>query len=116
MTLYTLRNMSTGNIIARHVRRAKSPWLRTVGFLSWDAIEPEEGLWFDRCNAVHTIGMRSPLDLIFLDDAGRVVGVLRAARPNQVWLSAPGTVTIVELGPAASSRVEIGERLALEPN
>lgn len=116
MTYYTLKNLSTGNVIAHQVRRARSPWLRTVGFLSRDAIEPEEGLWFDRCSAVHTIGMRSALDLIFLDKSGCVISVLRAVKPNQAWLSAPGAATIVELGPSATSRVEIGERLMLEPN
>ena len=115
MNLYALKNATTGTIIAHQVRRAKSPWLRTVGFLSRDAIEPDEGLWFDRCSAVHTIGMRSALDLIFLDKSGCVISVLRAAKPNQAWLSAPGAATIVELGPSSSARAEIGERLTLEP-
>ncbi len=59
---------------------------RTRGLLGRPALPPETLLLLPRCNAVHTIGMRLVIDLIFLDRGGRVVNVVRAVPPNRmVW-------------------------------
>ena len=73
MTMWLVRNARPGRVLAWRVRRAEG-WLeRTVGFLPRAAIAPEEGMWFEGCHAVHTVGMRTPLDIVFLDRELRVV-------------------------------------------
>lgn len=42
------------------------------------------GLLLPRCRSVHTFGMRFDLDLVFLDGAGKVVGLRRSVRPGRV--------------------------------
>lgn len=42
------------------------------------------GLLIPRCASVHTFGMRFPLDLYFLDGAGRVLSVRRRVPPRRV--------------------------------
>jgi uncharacterized membrane protein (UPF0127 family) len=50
--------------------------------LSWLRRERAgEGLLIPACSSVHTIGMRFPLDLVFLDRRGRPLAVHRGVRP-----------------------------------
>jgi uncharacterized membrane protein (UPF0127 family) len=54
------------------------------------------GLLIPRCRSVHTFGMRFPLDVVFLDGAGRVLELRRAIPPNRVVRS-PGAIAVLEL-------------------
>jgi uncharacterized membrane protein (UPF0127 family) len=113
MKTYALENAATGEILAHDVKRARSPWLRAVGYLSRTSVTPEEGLWFDDCSAIHTIGMRASLDVIFLDRDDVVIGMMPCVPPNRIWLSWPSARTVVELGISPGRRVRVGERLRL---
>ena len=53
-----------------------------------------EGLLIPRCRSVHTFGMRFPLDLIFLDDGGRVVELRRSVPPGKVVRCPPGAAVL----------------------
>ncbi len=48
---------------------------RTSGLLFRARLTPGEGLWIHRCRAVHTIGMRYPIGLYFLDQNRKVIHV-----------------------------------------
>jgi len=113
MKTYALENVATGEILAHDVKQARSPWLRAVGFLSATTVTPEEGLWFDDCGAIHTIGMRANLDIIFLDREHIVIGIMLCVPPNRVWLSWPSARAVVELGVSEVRRVRVGETLRL---
>ena len=54
------------------------------------------GLLIPRCRSVHTFGMRFPLDVFFLDEAGRVIELRRAVSPNRV-VRCPGAIAVLEL-------------------
>jgi uncharacterized membrane protein (UPF0127 family) len=113
MKTYALENVATGEVLAHHVKQAHSPWLRAVGFLSRTSVTPEEGIWFDDCSAIHTIGMRASLDVIFLDREHVVIAIMQCVPPNRIWLSWPNARTVVELGMSRGRRVRVGERLRL---
>ncbi|HEY3435486.1 MAG TPA: DUF192 domain-containing protein [Solirubrobacterales bacterium] len=54
------------------------------------------GLLIPRCSSVHTFGMRFPLDIYFLDAAGRVISVRRRVPPRRViWQR--GAAAILEI-------------------
>lgn len=57
---------------------------RMRGLLGRDGLPRGECLLLDPCGAIHTIGMRFALDLVFLDADGRVVGVRRDVRPGRM--------------------------------
>ena len=117
MTMWLVRNTTTGRVLAWRVRRADNWIERTVGFLPRSSIAPEEGLWFEGCGAIHTLGMRTPLDVVFLDREHRVVRVESNVTPHKLHVSAPKAKTVVEFGPGFSSAnpLSIGDQLALEP-
>jgi uncharacterized membrane protein (UPF0127 family) len=52
-----LRNATTGAVIATRVDRATTFLERTVGLRARPRVRPDEGLWFDNCSAINTLGM-----------------------------------------------------------
>jgi uncharacterized membrane protein (UPF0127 family) len=56
---------------------------RRVGLARLDELPRDHALHILRCPAVHTFGMRFPLDLVWLDGKGRVVRVDRDVRAGR---------------------------------
>jgi uncharacterized membrane protein (UPF0127 family) len=115
-----LFNTTTGRVIADDVRSVNNPLSRLIGLLGHATVAPSQGIWLAHCSAVHTMGMRATIDLIFLDAGNRVVGAVPNAVPNRPAFTCRGAKTVVELG--AGSRLELvehGHKLALvetDPN
>jgi uncharacterized protein len=55
-----------------------------------------EGLLIPRCRCVHTLGMRFPLDLLFLDRGGRVIEIHRSI-PSCRLARCPAADSVLEL-------------------
>jgi uncharacterized membrane protein (UPF0127 family) len=109
-----LVNATTGDVIADDVREVRNPFTRMVGLLTRSSVAPTEGIWLARCPAVHTMGMRATIDLIFLDASDCVVATSPNAPPNRPAFTCKGAKAIVELG--AGSRLDLiepGHRLEL---
>lgn len=68
------------------VRVAATPWRRLRGLLGCRELAPGTGLLLIPCRAIHTVGMRFPIDVVFLTRAG-VVTRARTAPPGRllVW-------------------------------
>jgi uncharacterized membrane protein (UPF0127 family) len=114
MTPMRLINATTGVLIAERVRKIDDPFARMVGLLPKASVDSDEGIWLAHCSAVHTIGMRATIDLIFLDARDCVVGTTVAAVPNRPAFSKRGAKAIVELGTGARLwLLSIGDRLEL---
>jgi uncharacterized membrane protein (UPF0127 family) len=54
------------------------------------------GLLIPRCSSVHTFGMRFPLDLVFLDGAGRAIEIHFRVKRRRI-VSCPGAGAVLEL-------------------
>jgi uncharacterized membrane protein (UPF0127 family) len=111
-----LRNASTGKLLARSVRRARTPWRRLLGWLTRSAVGIGEGLLFERCSAIHTLGMRTPIDVIFLDRNNRVKQVNANVVPGRQHVGCSSAVKVLEMGPGflGANDLLIGDRLLLE--
>jgi uncharacterized protein len=111
-----LKNATTGEIIAENVRYADSWWDRLAGFIPKEIVAPDEGLWFRDCWAIHTMCMRAHIDVIFLDDKGRVVRADREVQLNRPVIACRGARSVVELGAGALEGRDllVGDRLELE--
>jgi len=111
-----LRNATTGQVIAENVQYADTWWKRFAGFIPKREVLPDDGLWFRDCWAIHTIGMRARIDVIFLDDQLRVLKTQRSVPAHRPILSCFGARNVVELGAGAleGRDVLVGDRLALE--
>ena len=77
-------NLSKNTCLGTQIVVADSPRRRMVGLLGTTRLEPECGLLIFPTQAVHTFGMKYPLDLVFLDKKKRVVAVRKCLRPNRL--------------------------------
>jgi len=103
-------------LLGDKVRTASTFLSRFVGMLGTDAIADGEGLWIVPCRSVHTLGMRYPLDVAFLDARGVVVGILEGLPPNRVgrvFRDARGALEL-RSGILAATGTVPGDRLEFE--
>jgi len=117
MTMWLVRNRTTGRVLAWRVRRADGFVTRIIGFLPRSSIAPEEGMWFEGCGAIHTLGMRTALDVVFLDRALRVVRSEADVRPQRLYVGARRAHVVAEFGPGflKANPLAPGDELSLEP-
>ncbi len=115
MNVGRLHNLTTGNVVAGNVTQARSWWRRLAGLLPYRNPPPGEGLWFDRCFAIHTIGMRCNIDAIFLDGDRRVLDVRRSVSPHRLLVAHRGARAVVEVVAGAEiGDIRVGDCLALQ--
>lgn len=67
---------------------------RLIG-LAWRRVPRVDALLIPRCRSVHTIGMRFPLDLFWIDAAGVVIRVDRGVQPWRARVC-PGASGVIE--------------------
>lgn len=84
---------------------AKTFLARLRGLLGTKPLQDKEGLLITPCNQVHTIGMRYPLDVVYLDKNGVVVKCVENLRPFRLS-AARGARHTLEL--AAHSITKLG--------
>lgn len=110
-----LINANTGAVVATRVDRAETFAQRTLGFLTRSRVRRDEGLWFDRCRAVHTLGMRVPIDIVFIDARNRVVRLCPSVPQWRVAIFCRSATSVIELGCGALHEVDVmpGDRLEL---
>lgn len=90
------------------------PIERARGLLARPEPPPGTALWLQPCRAIHTCGMRYPIDVAFVDARGLVLDVHEAVRPFRV-LKRRDAASVLELraGECRRLRLRAGERLAL---
>ncbi|MGR4064275.1 MAG: DUF192 domain-containing protein [Vulcanimicrobiaceae bacterium] len=110
----SLIDAASGRTVAARIVRADTLFARTAGLLGRSRLNDDEGMVFANCGAVHTMGMRMPIDVLFLDGDGVVVHVEPCARPWRAYVGAPGAHTVVELAGGACERRGIVPKQRLE--
>jgi uncharacterized membrane protein (UPF0127 family) len=97
MKIVRVRNGRSGVELASWVSVADRWWRRAIGLLGRSTLDSDEGLLLAPCNAVHTIGMRFPIDVAFLDANGCVVSTMPALAPGKLVRGGRGTEATLEL-------------------
>ena len=116
MTAITLAlvNQRTDEALAERVEVAVTRRDRRKGLLGRSSLELASALIIAPCFSIHTMFMRFDIDVVFVDDDGRAVKVVRDMTPWRIAVD-PTAHAVVEL-PAGSLRdrqVNIGDRLYL---
>lgn len=95
------------------LERAGTARARRRGLLGRDGIEG--ALLLAPANSVHTLGMRFPIDVAYLDRASRVLAV-RTMRPGRVGLPRPRARSVLEAEAGAMERwgVRRGVRVVIQ--
>ena len=90
------RRLERAELLGFDVPVATSLLSRLLGLALLARERAGAGLLIPRCRSVHTLGMRFPLDLAFLDDDGRVVELHRGVPPGR-FIRCAAAMAVLEL-------------------
>lgn len=109
-------NVSRRTVLAECVDVADRGEMRRKGLLGREQLAPGEGLWILPCEAVHTVGMRFPIDLVYLDRQHRVKKIKSAVPPWRLsaCLSAHSILELTA-GAICNSQTRPGDQLEFSP-
>lgn len=108
-----LINLTKNTWLATKVRKADNFITRLVGLLKRKNLGPEEALWLVPSKGVHTMGMKFPIDVIFLDKNNKVtylISNLTPYRATGIHLTAHSVVEL-QIGTIKKSLTEVGDQL-----
>ena len=110
-------NQTRQRYLASQLTVAETHWSRLVGLLgaSEDDFRNGRGLWIRPCRGVHTLAMRFPIDVVYLNRAGTVVHVEHNLQPwrfSPVRMQAASVLelprlTVARTGTAVGDSIEI---------
>ena len=108
-------NLTKETWLATKVRKADNFLTRLVGLLKRKNLGPEEALWLMPSKGIHTIGMKFPIDVVFLNKGSRVVGLVSGLVPNRISAVHLSSYSVLELpnGTIRKSRSEIGDQFEI---
>jgi uncharacterized membrane protein (UPF0127 family) len=97
------------------VKMAENYFTRLRGLMGKKSLADAGGLLLKRCSAVHTIGMRYALDLVFMDKSGKVVKCTEGVKPFRT-ASARGAYYTLELnqGTIQKQGIKVNDRFKLQ--
>jgi len=82
---------------------------RLIGWIGRRQARSDEGLWLVPCRAVHTVGMRFPIDVVFMDRQGRAVRIETAVAPWRCrWHRGAHSALELAAGGAAALGLAVG--------
>jgi uncharacterized membrane protein (UPF0127 family) len=103
-----------GAVVCEHCLVADRPWTRMRGLLGRSELPRGEGILLRPAGSIHMFFMRFPIDAVFLDREGTVVGVEADLKP---WRTArrKGAKSVLELPAGETERVGLapGVRVAV---
>jgi len=110
-----VRNLTRGTVLAGSAEIANTSAKRRTGLLKHSGLEEGEGLWIVPCEAVHTFGMKFPIDVLFLSKKRKVLKVRSDMGRRRIAASLLAhSVLELPAGTAASTGTVAGDLLELE--
>jgi uncharacterized membrane protein (UPF0127 family) len=108
----TITNPARRSTLGTRIEVADTYQTRTTGLLNRSRIESGEGLWIKPAFSIHTFGMKFPIDVIFLDAYGKVIGLSPELPPGRtVRNAAASSVLEVPAGTIAATGTRVGDEL-----
>lgn len=112
---YVVFNVDRKLTVAERVRVAGNSAARRKGLLGIDSLPAGAGLWIAPCEAIHTFGMKMPIDAIFIDRKFRVRKLRPYLAPSRVSICiSADSVLELAAGTVARTRTVLGDRLRFD--
>ncbi|RQD76267.1 MAG: DUF192 domain-containing protein [Candidatus Syntrophonatronum acetioxidans] len=92
-------NVTKDRVLLQEVEIADSFLLRLKGLLGRKGVSPGKGIIIKPCNAVHTLGMSFPIDVVFVDKEDHICRLIEGMLPNRFSPVVKEALYVVE-GPA----------------
>jgi uncharacterized membrane protein (UPF0127 family) len=111
---WTMVNARTGRPVASSIELARTRTQRRRGLLGRDGLDAGSAFVLAPCHAVHTIGMRFPIDVAFVDDEGVVVKTVSHMGKWRLTGARSATITIeMCAGALSAADLRVGDRVCL---
>lgn len=114
---YCVYNETRECFLSLSIVRADTSWARLKGLIGRLRLKYDEGLWMVPSSGVHTIGVLTPLDVIYLDEDLRVIHLIeffRSFRISPLRIRA-GSVLQLPIHTIYSSQTQLGDQLLICP-
>ena len=95
-----------GRDLAR-VELAMTARHRARGLLGRSSLPPAQALWLAPCRSIHTIGMRFPIDVVYLDRDWRVVAIRERVVPFRITWGGWRARGVLEFAAGEVARLQI---------
>ena len=106
-----LTNKTRNMIICENIREAKTLKEKTKGLIGSDG---KTSLFFKTRFGIHTFGMDVPIDVVILDNKGKVVKIKKNISPNRTFFWNPIYKKIIEMpSERKDGKVRKGDILAI---
>jgi uncharacterized membrane protein (UPF0127 family) len=107
--------LRAGEVLLANCRITENAWERMRGLLGHPGLANGEAMWFRPCTSVHTFFMSFPIDVAFLDRAGKVVALYHSLPAWRHTLIHWRAVSALECGAGslAAAGVQKGQVLEL---
>jgi uncharacterized membrane protein (UPF0127 family) len=109
-------NRTKNALLGESIGVADTSWSRMKGLLGREGLESGTGLLIVPSQAVHTIAMRFPIDVLFLDRNSRVIHAQPSLVPYRVTAVHWRAHFVVEMpvGVIAQTSTSVGDELLIE--
>lgn len=106
----------SGSVVAERARVASTFLKRLVGLLLSKSLEPGSALLLVNCSGVHTLFMKFPIDVLYLDAQCRVIQVYENVKPWRLLPVYKSCRLVLELpaGTLAGKCINPGATLLIE--
>lgn len=109
---FLVMNRERNTVLADAVEAAWCSEDRRRGLLGRTQFGSGRGLWISPCEAIHTFGMRFPIDAVFLDRQFRVRKIRTNLAPRRIALCWPAhSVLELPAGTVCASQTQVGDQL-----
>ena len=99
--------INNNNVITRNAESADNFFSRFRGLMFRKAIDDDYVLHITPCNQIHMLNMRFALDVIYLDENGRVVKIDENVQPGKICKTVRNAKSVIEMKASAASRLGI---------
>jgi uncharacterized membrane protein (UPF0127 family) len=116
MKIIKVENVTRDASLVTQGRVADTIWTRLKGLIGSPPLEHGEGLLIVPCQSIHTHFMGFPIDVLYADAAGQVVGLHRSLPPWRFGRFHRRARFVIELpaGTLEATETELGDRLHIE--
>lgn len=119
MTALAAFNCTRHVLVAADVEMVRTAWKRMKGLIGRVDVDfPQgKGLWLVPAEGIHTLGMRFPIDVVYLDRDGRVLKMYHRLRPLRIGAVLWRARSVLEFpaGVLLRTATEVGDVLEIKP-
>lgn len=110
-----LVNLSNGRVMAETVREAYTFRKRLRGLMFDKRLPEGTGIHLLPCRSIHTFFMSFPIDVLYLDKDGAIIGIETNLAPGKLGKSFRGTSSVIELpaGTVNETDTQVGQSVAV---